>query len=323
MRLVALAAVGLAVLATGVAALASGSPSTWQELAARVNFPVYQPTVTLGFKLTLDDGVSRCGYGGIETIGARYNKGSGRQAPVIGFREAYPRICGNDGESVTVGSVDVNGVKVRLHVYCYSPGPKCTLKDGFTHGFALYLQQPGRKRTWIQTSSRYVSLDDFLKVVRSLTSVVPKPHAEPPVISPPTSTEPAVSGRCSKTTALQVATQFHVVVDPSLLNPVGQVLCGTFVGPGSQAMVVSLSSGSCQPTAGWVVFRLAGGTWQLVLRRDNGADLAAVGPDIRETVWVVRPNDSPCFPTGGTRARIWHWNGTHFTASTWKQVTKG
>ena len=139
-----------------------------------MKFPLYQPTVTLGFKPTLD-GPFPCGYGGIETVGARYRKGSGKQAPVIGLSESYPAICGNDGESVTVDKVDINGVSYPLRVYCYSPGPRCTVRDGFKNGFALYLREPGPTRTRIQTSSRYVSLDDFLKVVRSLTRVAATP----------------------------------------------------------------------------------------------------------------------------------------------------
>jgi hypothetical protein len=143
-----------------------------------VNFPLYRPAVTLGFKLTLD-GPFPCDYGGIETIGARFDRGAGRKAPVIGFAEAYPQICGNTGESTTVGSTDINGVKVPVQVYCDSRGPKCTLKDGFTNGFLLYLHQPGSRRTSIQADSRYVALDDFLKVVRSLTRVVPASPRRP------------------------------------------------------------------------------------------------------------------------------------------------
>jgi hypothetical protein len=168
----AVAAMGAFTGSSGGTTRASRSATTWQEFGARVNFPLYQPTVTLGFKLALD-GPFPCGYGGIETIGAGYTKGTGRKAPVIGLAEAYPGICGNAGESTTVGSADINGVKVRVQVYCYSPGPKCTLKDGFTNGFLLYLHQPGSKRTSIQADSRYVALDDFLKVLRSLTRVVP------------------------------------------------------------------------------------------------------------------------------------------------------
>ena len=117
-----------------------------------------------------------CGYGGITTVSALYRKGSGSKAPVFGFDEAYPQGCGNAGESMTVGSIDVNGVKVPVQVFCDSPGPRCTVEDGFANGFLLYLHQSGSKRTWIQISSRYLALDDLAMVVRSLARVVPKPQ---------------------------------------------------------------------------------------------------------------------------------------------------
>jgi hypothetical protein len=127
-----------------------------------------------------------------------------------------------------------------------------------------------------------------------------------------------ISSRCSSATALKVATQFQLGVDPTLPKPIAQVLCGAFVGPGSNAMVASIAIPSCGRTAQWAVFRWTGTGWQLVLTRNNGADLDAVGSDIRETQFVLRPADAHCFPTGGTRSRIWHWNGKRFVASPWK-----
>jgi hypothetical protein len=142
-----------------------------------VRFPLYEPAVTLGFKRSLD-GPIPCGYGGIETVDSVYRKGSGNRAPSFSFTESFPRICGNAGESRTVGTVDINGVSVDLGVYC-GPEPKCneTISNGFKNGFLLFLRQPGPTRTWVQTSSRYVALEDFLKTVRSLTRVRPTPGA--------------------------------------------------------------------------------------------------------------------------------------------------
>ena len=57
------------------------------------------------------------------------------------------------------------------------------------------------------------------------------------------------------------------------------------------------------------------------MRPGNGAQVSAAGSDIRETVCILRPGDQHCCPTGGTRSRIWHWNGTRFAASPWKQAT--
>lgn len=137
-------------------------------------------------------------------------------------------------------------------------------------------------------------------------------------------TTSTASGRCSKAEAIAVVKRLHLGEADFVPNPVWAVICGAFMGPGSQTMVVSLASGGASiPFAGWAVFRLSGGVWQLVMRRIDGAEVSAAGSDIRETVSVLRPGDQHCCPTGGTRSRIWHWNGTRFTASAWKQATKG
>ena len=158
-----------------VATAASQGSTTLQQFGARVSFPLYQATAPPGFKLTLD-GPLPCGSEGIETITAIYKKGAGKQAPVIGFDESYPKVCGNAGESMTVTTVDIDGVKVPVAVDLYCDTfPKCnvTVNDGFTHGFLLYLREPGPKRTMLEISSRYVSLDVLLNAVRSLNRVVP------------------------------------------------------------------------------------------------------------------------------------------------------
>lgn len=169
-----LSATGVAILALGLASSASASSDPWRDAAAQVNYPLYQPKVTLGFKPT-GVNVQGCGDSGNTTVQALYRKGSGSKAPIFGFDEAYPQFCGNAGESMTVGSIDVNGVKVPVQVFCYG-GTGCAVADGFANGFLLYLHQPGSKRTWIAITSRYLALDDIAAVVRSLTRVVPKPQ---------------------------------------------------------------------------------------------------------------------------------------------------
>ena len=77
---------------------------------------------------------------------------------------------------------------------------------------------------------------------------------------------------------------------------------------------------------GWAVFRFTEGDWQLVMVQRLVfivSPLVAVGAGLRETRPVFRPGDPRCIPSGGTRARTWHWDGTRFTAGPWKQVKRG
>jgi len=108
-----------------------------------------------------------------------------------------------------------------------------------------------------------------------------------------------------------------------LPNPVAQLLCGSFTGPGSQAMVVAIGVfPTCWPIQKWAVFSFTGGSWKLVLDEPAFLDvpLVAVGSDIQETTAVFRPGDPRCIPTGGSHARLWRWDGTRLVAGPWKQV---
>ena len=131
----------------------------------------------------------------------------------------------------------------------------------------------------------------------------------------------ATSADCSKAEATAIVKRLRLGAADYLPNPVSRVICGAFMGPGSRAMVALLPSGGASGLSGWAVFRLVGGAWQPVLERDGGGQISAAGSDIRETVFILRPGDARCCPSGGTKARIWHWNGARFTAGPWKQVT--
>ena len=134
-----------------------------------------------------------------------------------------------------------------------------------------------------------------------------------------------VSAECSSATAKQLALERKL--NPfGLDEPIVQTLCGPFTGPGSNAMAITLSAPTCWSPQGWAVLTFAGGDWQLVLERPLrflAGPLVAIGSDIRETVTVVRHGDSRCSPSGGTRARLWHWDGTRLVAGPFKQVTPG
>ena len=107
-------------------------------------------------------------------------------------------------------------------------------------------------------------------------------------------------------------------------NPIAQLLCGPFAGPGSDAMAITIRAPTCWGVQRWAIFRFTQGDWRLALDRIAFIfPLVVVGADIRETTPVFRPGDARCLPTGGKRARTWHWSGTRFTAGPWKQVTPG
>jgi Family of unknown function (DUF6636) len=130
----------------------------------------------------------------------------------------------------------------------------------------------------------------------------------------------ATTGRCSKATARPLVEKLRLA-DPSVANPVGKVLCGAFTGPGSQTMVVSLWGPGNTGWITWAVFRWTGSAWEFLMKQPFASSITAAGSDIRQTLPIYRPSDSRCCPTGGTKTRIWHWNGKRFTAGPWKQST--
>jgi hypothetical protein len=100
-------------------------------------------------------------------------------------------------------------------------------------------------------------------------------------------------------------------------DPVVQVLCGEFTGPGSTAMAVEIGNApTCWGVQRWEVFSFTGGAWQLTFDREEfvSGSLVAVGSDIRVTTPVFIKGDSRCTPSGGTSTRTWHWTGTRFVA---------
>ena len=135
---------------------------------------------------------------------------------------------------------------------------------------------------------------------------------------------PAATPACSKTEATTLVKRLHLGSSDFVPNPVSGVLCGAFMGPESRTMVALLvSGGASAPFGGWAVFRPFGGMWRLVVERAGGGRITAAGSDLRETQWIMREGDAHCCPTGGTKARLWHWNGTRFVAGAWKQVKPG
>ena len=128
---------------------------------------------------------------------------------------------------------------------------------------------------------------------------------------------------CSRATAGQLVEQ-HRLNDFALPNPVRQLLCGPFTGPGSEAMAITIAAPTCWGVQRWAVFGFTNGAWQLVLdERRFIFPLVVVGSGIRETTPVFRQGDPRCIPSGGKKARIWRWNGTRLAPGPWRQITKG
>lgn len=125
----------------------------------------------------------------------------------------------------------------------------------------------------------------------------------------------SLGGPCSKLTAQK-------------LNPdtVLSVVCGAFLGPGSQAMVANLTNGTCLPSFSWNLYVLKGGSWQEVQLGAHGGftgyPVVAVGNELKETLMVPKPGQPVCLATA-TRSRIWHWNGSSLVPGAWTGAKGG
>ena len=128
------------------------------------------------------------------------------------------------------------------------------------------------------------------------------------------------SGQCSKAEAIRAVKRLGLR-DVSATYPVWKVLCGHFTAAGNETMVVSVNGDGNMGMLYWAVFQRTGSEWQFLTKQRHAAILTAAGSDIRETQSIYRDSDSRCCPSGGTKARIWHWDGARFVASPWQQAT--
>ena len=141
----------------------------------------------------------------------------------------------------------------------------------------------------------------------------------------PTSASPltaVATADCSEAAATEIVLRLHLN-DPEVAAPVARLLCGSFTGPGSETMVASLWGPGNSGLITWVVFQWVGDAWQFLMKQPAAASITTAGSDIRQTLPIYRASDSRCCPTGGTKTRIWHWDGTRLVAGPWKQVTRG
>src|SRR5215213_5226925 len=134
---------------------------------------------------------------------------------------------------------------------------------------------------------------------------------------------PQAPATCSRAAALEAMTRYHLISDPQLRRPVGQLLCGAFAGPGSRGMAASSAHGVCMPYAGWGVFRYTTGAWKLVPGGYHpvilSPGIARSGNDIIEKRTVRYAGESVC-TASGLKIRVWHWNGSRLAAGPWKLI---
>jgi hypothetical protein len=137
-------------------------------------------------------------------------------------------------------------------------------------------------------------------------------------LAPGSNSAPA-SPNCSRAAADQAILALHLEANPGDKHPAAQVLCNVPVfGVDEETMVASVRIPSCGGTGDWLIWSYGFGRWGARFESHNGAQLAQVGGGIKETQSVLRPGDAHCFPTGGTRSRVWRWNGTKMVTGAWK-----
>lgn len=164
----ALTAVLAGLLLTAAAAGAAGIQTTWDQAAADLAFPVYQPADTLGFKLTALSLAPCEGDTDVKLpVAAQYgNRRSGKG--FFSVTESFP-LCSPAGEERVVRRVKIDGVKVDVAVRCRPTSCHVRVRDGLKLGYRL-LWRKGR-RTFVDLRSRRLSLARILRVARSLTRV--------------------------------------------------------------------------------------------------------------------------------------------------------
>jgi hypothetical protein len=158
--------------------------TTFGRAAAQVDYPLFQPTRTLGLKAHVTSVLNGCVKGANpREILARFGKPSGH-GPQLGLYQARPYYCGDPGESRPYRTVRVLHRKVTISAYCESAEPECKLFKGRTHGFVLVMRlRTGKQHrlTGIGLESSNISFRQFVRVARSLRRVKPDLSPNPPV----------------------------------------------------------------------------------------------------------------------------------------------
>lgn len=160
----ALALVGLS------ATLASAAADPWAAAQKRLSYPIYEPTQSLGHKVS-SFGYQPCPGGkSRSSIFATYGSYKGvlmSKTKGFGIFEGSPAICSDHAEFWPQGTRTIGGVKATLGVYCDVP-KHCSLAQGVANGYILLWK---RGKTRIQMDSAHITLAQFLKVASSLKPV--------------------------------------------------------------------------------------------------------------------------------------------------------
>ena len=150
------------------AAVAATDP--WGAANARLSYPIYKPTQTLGYKIS-SFGYQPCPGGRSKaSLYATYGTYKGiLLSKTVGFGlfEGSPQICSNPAEWTAHGTQLIGGVKASVGVYCDVP-KRCSLAQGVKNGFILLWK---RGQTRIQMDSSHLTLAQLLRVARSLKPV--------------------------------------------------------------------------------------------------------------------------------------------------------
>jgi hypothetical protein len=161
----------LAAAAVGLAVLTAASASDfWSGANARLSYPIYKPTSTLGYGIS-SSGFQPCPGGKSKSsLYATYGTYKGvllSKTKGFGIFEGSPAICSDPAESTPHGTRVIGGVKASLGVYC-DPPKHCSLAQGVQNGYILRWK---RGVTRIQMDSAHLTLAELLTLAKSLQLV--------------------------------------------------------------------------------------------------------------------------------------------------------
>ena len=161
----------MALCAAGVAAGAAlGASDPWPAAHARLSYTIYEPTQTLGYKLS-GFGYQGCPGGkskaSLYATYGTYKGALGSNTKGFDIFEGSPAICSDHGEFASKGTQTIDGVKAQVGVYC-DPSEHCALADGVKKGYILLWK---RGATRIQMDGAHITLAQLLKAARSLKPV--------------------------------------------------------------------------------------------------------------------------------------------------------